>query len=1296
MADGGLRPGQTVQTKDGRQGIVRYIGTLLIANGDWVGLELPDDSGKNDGSVKGERYFTCPPGHGIFVRKESVVQIPRRESVAPKESAVRSANGGPVRPRPSTVNPADARKRQSLMSAAARGGAASRLSAISPTKLSTVSSGASSPRSGTPATTARTSDSSTKSRMSTVGGGRTSMAPPPPPAKNTARPGSRPSSAAQRLSISTAKPLLRSAPKPSVVTLSVEESEPEDGEHKQQEEPEDAVDGLATTHERPPALEEPETSPGSATESASVVPTEPPEPAEPSRPLRSNSISSRSSRAPPVSATLESRTADRREVETLKAKIRTLEKKALESRDRLKGVDALQAEKDRFATIIQTLQKKLKANSDEMAGLRAKYAEAEKRASQASAGPDVSAELESQLELATIDREMAEEKAAMHETELEALKARHEELELEMEILREENKELAGEMSPEERSSAGWIQLEKECERLRHALLLLRDHSQDIEADLRGQIKELEHNLDETGMVASKYEETAEKLSRMEEANKQLIERLETAEASDEVVLTLQAERDQRDGVIEQLQKQIQDYEEHIQVADELELFHVEEEKKLHSALDESEAVMHEQDRRAKEQDKAIEDLEYTLTKFREVVQGLQTDIESMRRDRDISELQAHEMSSKSKAMMDLNLKLQSSAAKTQLKTIDYEIGRMQAEQAVKQLEIVELFAHDGYDRMPVLGLLCFKRIKSKATLTKSVLADRIRERPHLVQDDAFVVHEVMEKMTWIALCCDRFVQFMETCSPDELARCSGASVELEPVERSVTGWVEALKRDELGPDSPEYLQRMVGILDDLADKLIANGGESKATGLISDAALVESSMESAASQLSSISKAVPGRLGAPNDEDEDSLAFDKSMAQFGTKARTIKYLSGKVIQQLSDLRARSVCLGEGSWTAFEETRKAAEQVASLVRALGKAVLADITSVDADQASTYSSIINLMTTTAQAYLTQHSPRAAASSDDIFALLSSQLQSVQAKVEDLQVKACDINSCTEFEAKPAPWIARAKEVKAKKAMDQNLAQEVGKLQRQAQEQVLAIAEKDRVVEELKIKVDVLQSRQKDSKEREAESRMLKEQLNAVQVEKADLETKLAETERRYEEVSKKREADKAELDGIKAAVADGSVATAAGAELGQNSEMAVLLKVQVEMLNSEIISLQSAVRHLKQENYVLRVPVGEAALREERNAWLDASSLAQRTTAAARGRRGGPERERMRREATDLLDGLIDLATTAKPVKIALLRPANNTQAINAARLKTVRQREEVEKWLMWKQDVMKRGRVYPE
>jgi dynactin 1 len=132
MADLNLRAGQTVQTQDGRQGVIRYMGQLHIAAGEWLGLELPDNTGKNDGSVKGERYFQCQPGYGIFVRKESLAKIVKQAVTAQRANGASTPqNGSAVRPRPSSgVTPVEAKKRQSLMSMASRGTAGSRLSTI--------------------------------------------------------------------------------------------------------------------------------------------------------------------------------------------------------------------------------------------------------------------------------------------------------------------------------------------------------------------------------------------------------------------------------------------------------------------------------------------------------------------------------------------------------------------------------------------------------------------------------------------------------------------------------------------------------------------------------------------------------------------------------------------------------------------------------------------------------------------------------------------------------------------------------------------------------------------------------------------------------------------------------------------------------------------------------------------------------------------------------------------------------------------------------------------------------------
>jgi hypothetical protein len=49
-------------------GVVRYIGTTRFATGTWVGIELVEQKGKNSGTVDGEKYFTCAPNHGIFIR----------------------------------------------------------------------------------------------------------------------------------------------------------------------------------------------------------------------------------------------------------------------------------------------------------------------------------------------------------------------------------------------------------------------------------------------------------------------------------------------------------------------------------------------------------------------------------------------------------------------------------------------------------------------------------------------------------------------------------------------------------------------------------------------------------------------------------------------------------------------------------------------------------------------------------------------------------------------------------------------------------------------------------------------------------------------------------------------------------------------------------------------------------------------------------------------------------------------------------------------------------------------------
>ena len=66
-----------------RRGSVQHLGTVDFQPGVWVGIRLDEPLGKNDGSVKGKKYFEAGQNYGVFAKpsKVNVGDYPERNEL---------------------------------------------------------------------------------------------------------------------------------------------------------------------------------------------------------------------------------------------------------------------------------------------------------------------------------------------------------------------------------------------------------------------------------------------------------------------------------------------------------------------------------------------------------------------------------------------------------------------------------------------------------------------------------------------------------------------------------------------------------------------------------------------------------------------------------------------------------------------------------------------------------------------------------------------------------------------------------------------------------------------------------------------------------------------------------------------------------------------------------------------------------------------------------------------------------------------------------------------------------------
>ncbi|CAK7265598.1 hypothetical protein SEPCBS119000_001595 [Sporothrix epigloea] len=1406
--------GHIVRLQDGTRGIIRFAGQPHFAPGDWVGVELESSTGKNDGSVQGERYFDCKMGHGMFLRPRAVTVIgvagsndeddeeseglenadesaasapspprqpPRRTSVAaarplsgvaaPGSATYRTAAGG----RPSSVytnNPAGSRasmsgdpsltKRMSLNAPSPSPKPRSRPSSIvrspikSPTKqIGSASSSTVPSRTGTPsnAVTGASSRliSATSRPRPSVSSSRTSMGPPPIPAAR----GSRLSTVGTGgvRSNSTAQPRLE-ATRPGGRPSSIRIASADSGN-------ESAGSRPGSTRPTRGSIDGRILSPNKIGEDG-ILSSQTKSPVQ-SRTAALERLTSGASKAvttsslaalPSTARPAPSNAAAQREVEDLKAKLRVLERKRMEDRDKLKQLDKLSMDCEKYEGIIQKLQAKYQPQQQENNELRKQLKEAEALLESVET---MQADHDSAMELATLDREMAEETAEVYKAELDAVKLKNEELELEVDVLRVENAEFMQGMTPEEKASTSWLQMERNNERLREALIRLRDITQQQEEELRDELKMLGEEIKELTTVKEEYELSKEKLGQAETVVEDLRQQLDAAQAADDMIMELTERNMSQAERVEELKAVIEDLENLKEINDELEINHVQNEREMQEEIDFKAAVIQEQARRAGQQEEKLEEMEYGLTRFREVVTSLQSDLEDMRASHAVTENESEQLNSRSRAIMDLNMKLQLSAAKAQVKTIDLELRRMEAQEAEQHLEIVKLFLPDSYvqtDRNSVLALLRFRRLAFKANLLNGFVRERINQPAHADhEDDVFVGCDVVDKLTWVAAMCNRFVGAISRCSTDQFARFDGALYELEPVERALNAWINGLRRDELKEKTcADELQRSIALMSHLAEvhllpaatqqphlKNIQSNGlaantfnnnssasignddeeddgrdlEGFADNLLMRAALTQSHLESASIALHA-ARGMVQRIIPPAGDDDDAAQYFARRAEAAiAQTRSTKVVAGKAVRALEELKSRSLTLMPDTLEAFEQCELASRGLADLARRMGLDLFALLHEEDRNEPYTYAEVQKVVHNATQAVARGLSSSESVNSsgsgseEDLFATYLGKLRAVTSQVADVAALSGDLSQTLEFDKPMAPWMVRGQEIKASKTVPVDAEEELRRLREEYAEARRAITRRENDLGTAQLKIETLESKMRDAQKKaaviaELEQSMAAEQMFTKQlkedIEKQDRELKALEADR---DRWKKAASDASLLpdvgvDGIgegdKGAVDGSRGMTDKAAAVRHSKERAVATARELEALKSEIASLQAVVRYLREDSRRARLT------EQSQHAWL-AEPLLPKTKRQQLQQRQQPSAamraQTVAAEARDVLSELVKMASAASVYDLGANLPADRLAwrpARSSPRFHAAKLAENYAAWKEWQAAVARKAR----
>ncbi|XP_009330389.1 PREDICTED: dynactin subunit 1 [Pygoscelis adeliae] len=466
--------------------------------------------------------------------------------------------------------------------------------------------------------------------------------------------------------------------------------------------------------------------------------------------------------APPVPSPTKEEENLRSQVRDLEEKLETLKIKRNEDKAKLK-------ELEKYKIQLEQVQEWKSKMQEQQADLQKRLKEAKKEAKDALEAKErymeEMADTADAIEMATLDKEMAEERAESLQQEVDSLKEKVEYLTMDLEILKHEIEEKGSDGAA---SSYQVKQLEEQNARLKEALVRMRDLSASEKQEHVKLQKQMEKKNTELESLRQQREKLQEEVKQAEKTVDELKEQVDAALGAEEMVETLTERNLDLEEKVRELRETVGDLEAMNEMNDELQENARETELELREQLDMATARVREAEKRVEAAQETVADYQQTIKKYRE--------------------LTAH------------------------LQAIEMELRQMEVQQANRHVSLLTSFMPDSFlrhggDHDCILVLLLIPRLICKAELIskqaqeKFDLNENCAERTGLrgaAGEQLSFAAGLVYSLSLLQATLHKYEQALNKCSVEVYKKVGMLYPEMSVHERSLDFLIELLHKDQL------------------------------------------------------------------------------------------------------------------------------------------------------------------------------------------------------------------------------------------------------------------------------------------------------------------------------------------------------------------------------------------------------------------------------------------------------------------------------------------------------------------